>query len=74
MISSGAPTYSVIITKAYLNGIIGLGGLFAGLLANAGIGMLVLFRSNADLRENLRIVVISYVLSALSGIVISLIF
>lgn len=65
---------SVIITKAYLNGIIGLGGLFAGLLANAGIGMLVLFRSNADLRENLRIVAISYVLSALSGIVISLVF
>ena len=65
---------SVIITKAYLNGIIGLGGLFAGLLANAGIGLLVLFRSNADLRENLRIVAISYVLSALSGIVISLVF
>ena len=61
---------SVIITEAYLSGIVGLGGLFAGLLSNAGIGLLVLFRSNADLRENLTVVGISYVLSALCGILI----
>ena len=65
---------SVILTQAFLSGFIGLGGLFAGLLANAGIGMLVLFRTNRDLRENLMVVVISYVLSALSGIVIGLMF
>ena len=65
---------SVIITQTYLNGIIGLGGLFAGLLSNAGIGLLVLFRSNADLRENLRIVAVLFGLSALSGIVIGLLF
>ena len=52
------------------SGIVGLGGLFAGLLSNAGIGLLVLFRSNADLRENLTVVGISYVLSALCGILI----
>ena len=63
---------SVILTKAYISGIIGLGGLFAGLLANAGIGMLVLFRTNRNMRENLTVVAISYVLSALSGIVIGL--
>ena len=57
---------SVIITQAYLSGIIRLGGLFAGLLANAGIGMLVLFRSNRDMRENFTVVGISYVLSAVS--------
>ena len=65
---------SVIITQAYLSGIIGLGGLFAGLLSNAGIGLLVLFRSNADLRENLRIVAVLFGLSALSGVVIGLLF
>ena len=63
---------SVIITQAYLSGIIGLGGLFAGLLSNAGIGLLVLFRSNADLRENLSIVAVLFGLSALSGVVIGL--
>ena len=40
--------------------------------AYAGMGLLVLFRSNANLRENLTVVAISYVLSALSGILISL--
>ena len=63
---------SVILTQAYLNGIIRLGGLFAGLLSNAGIGMLVLFRSNRNLRENFTVVGISYVLSALTGAVIGL--
>jgi len=63
---------SVILTRAFLSGIIGLGGLFAGLLANAGIGMLVLFRSNRNMRENLAVVAIAYTLSALSGMVIGL--
>ena len=65
---------SVILTRAFLSGIIGLGGLFAGLLSNAGIGLLVLFRSNRDMRENLTVVGIAYALSALSGMVIGLVF
>ena len=65
---------SVILTRAFLSGIIGLGGLFAGLLANAGIGLLVLFRTNRDLRENLCIVGICYVFSALTGILIGILF
>ncbi len=65
---------SVILTQAYLSGIIGVGGLFAGLLSNAGIGMLVLFRSNADIRENFLVVGICFVLSAASGILIGLLF
>ena len=65
---------SVILTQAFLSGIIGLGGLFAGLLANAGIGMLVLFRTNRNMRENLIIVAVSFTLSALSGMVIGFLF
>ena len=65
---------SVILTQAFLSGIIGLGGLFAGLLSNAGIGLLVLFRTNRDMRENLTVVGIAYALSALSGVVIGLLF
>ena len=65
---------SVVITEAYLSGIVGLGGLFAGLLSNAGIGLLVLFRSNANMKENITIVALSCILSAISGILIGLIF
>ncbi len=65
---------SVILTRAFLSGIIGLGGLFAGLLANAGMGLLVLFRTNRDMRENFCIVGICYFFSALTGILIGLLF
>lgn len=63
---------SVVITTAYLEGIIGLGGLFAGLLANGGIGLLVLFRANKNLKENFIVVGVLYGLSLLLGIGITL--
>ena len=65
---------SVILTRSYLSGIVGLGGLFAGLLSNAGIGLLVLIRSNKNRKENLIITATLYSLSVLCGIVLSLIF
>ena len=61
---------SVIITESYLSGVLGLGGMFAGLLANAGIGLIVLFRTNTRLKENMTILLIIYVLSVMTGIVI----
>ncbi len=64
---------SVVITEAYLAGIIGIGGLFAGLLSNAGIGLLVLFRTNSNMKENITVVAISCILSAIAGILIGLI-
>ena len=64
---------SVVLTRSYLSGVIGLGGLFAGLLSNAGIGLLVLLRTNKNQRENALIVAVLYGLSVLSGIAIHLI-
>ena len=46
----------------------------SGLLSNAGIGLLVLFRSNSNMKENITIVAISCALSAMVGVVIGLIF
>ena len=64
---------SIILTESYLTGVLNLGCLFAGLLANAGIGLIVLFRTNPRHRENLMIVLIMYVLSAAIGVIIHLI-
>ena len=64
---------SVVLTRSYLSGVIGLGGLFAGLLSNAGIGLLVLLRTNKNQKENALIVSVLYGLSVLSGIAINLI-
>ena len=65
---------SIILTESYLTGVLNLGCLFAGLLANAGIGLIVLFRTNPRHRENLMIVLIMYLLSAAVGVIIHLVF
>ena len=64
---------SVVITQSYLSGVLGIGGLFAGLLSNAGIGLLVLLRTNKDHKENAVIIGTLYALSVLSGIAVNLI-
>ena len=63
---------SVVLTRSYLSGVIGLGGMFAGLLCNAGIGLLVLLRTNKNPKENALIVATLYGLSVVSGIAITL--
>jgi len=63
---------SVILTEFYLEGVLSIGCLFSGLLANAGIGLLVLLRNNKKPKENFAIVIVLYTLSVLTGILITL--
>ena len=64
---------SVIITELYLSEIISFGSIIAGLLVNAGAGLLMLFRINKSIKENIGIVITLYILGALTGIIINLI-
>ena len=59
---------SVIITQMYLGGILGTGQMLAGLLAGAGVGILVLCRTNRGAKENLGIIGLLYVISVCWGI------
>ena len=43
---------SVIITELYLAKLISLGVMFAGLLTGSGVGILLLFRTNKNMKEN----------------------
>lgn len=64
---------SVIITQLYLDGIIGTGPLMSGLLVGAGVGLLVLFRTNRNrLKQNILITVLLYAIGVVSGTVIGL--
>ncbi|MNT84977.1 hypothetical protein D3C72_2250830 [compost metagenome] len=47
--------------------------MIAGLLANAGVGLIVLFRMNKNLKENIKILGLIYVISVFSGIILELI-
>ena len=42
---------SVVLTQLYIEGVLGLGSLMAGLLAGSGVGILVLFRENDDMKD-----------------------
>jgi len=65
---------SVVLTQLYLdlNGAMSFGTMLAGLLVNAGVGLLVLFRVNHDKRDNLKIVGLLYLIGVVSGIVLEL--
>ena len=62
---------SVIITKLYVSGAMGLGAMMAGLLVNSGVGVLILFRVNRNLKENLKILAMLYGIGVVVGILIS---
>lgn len=62
---------SVVITQLYLEGVLSFAPLMAGLLTSAGVGYLVLFRTNRHPRENTVIVVGIYCIAALWGLVLA---
>ena len=63
---------SVILTELFLENIITMGSMIAGLLVNSGVGLLVLFRVNKNLKENLSILGILYIVGAISGILLDI--
>ena len=65
----GMESWIAILCSSLL---LGLGGLFAGLLSNAGIGLLVLLRTNRNWKENAAVVAILYGFSVLAGIAVTL--
>ena len=64
---------SVVITQLYLSGVLGAGAMMAGLLVGSGVGLLVLFRVNDDLKENLKITGMLYAIGVVVGIVIEMV-
>ena len=59
---------SVVITRLFLEGVIGMGSVMAGLLVNAGVGLVVLFRVNHHKGENLKIAGLLYIIGVVVGI------
>ena len=61
---------SVAITELYLTGALTSGAMIAGLLVSGGVGLLVLFRTNADQQQNAEIAAFVYVVGVLSGLIV----
>ena len=62
---------SVVIAQLYVEGALGAGAMMAGLLVSAGVGLLVLFRTNRGLRQNLIVLAGLWATGVFWGLIIS---
>ena len=63
---------SVILTQMYLSNLITSAQMMAGLLVGAGVGVLVLFKTNDNLFENIRIVGLLYLSGVFWGLILQI--
>lgn len=61
---------SVILTNLYLENVISVGSMIAGLLTGAGVGLAILFKTNKNWKENVKIVGLLYLIGTISGIIL----
>ena len=64
---------SIILTELYLNNVISFASVIAGLLTGSGVALLVLFKINKNVKENVKILLTVYFIGALSGVMIEII-
>lgn len=65
---------SVLITQLYLGGMLSFGPMLSGLLVNAGVGLLILFRTNKNMKENFTIIGLLYLCGIICGLLFDLFF
>ena len=65
---------SVAITQLYVAGGISFGAAVAGMCSSAGLGLVVLFKENHKIKENLGIMALLYCIGAAAGIVLQFLF
>ena len=63
---------SVILTQLFIENVITMPVLIAGVSVNAGVGLLVLFKTNKNLKENLAILGMLYAIGVLSGMILQI--
>ena len=59
---------SVAIAELFLDGTLATGPMLAGLLSSGGVGLLVLWRTNADARQNAYVTLLVYGVAVLAGL------
>ena len=64
---------SVILTELFVENVISMPVLISGVAVNAGVGLLVLFKTNKKIKENISIVGLLYIVGVLSGIILQII-
>lgn len=65
---------SVVITQLFLEGVISFGAMMSGLLVGSGVGILVFFKVNESVKDNLKVVALLYAIGVGCGILLGLVF
>lgn len=63
---------SVILTQLYLSGVLNIALMIGGLLVNAGVGLLVLFKVNHHPKQNIKIILTLYTIGTISAMLLQL--
>lgn len=61
---------SVILTQLFIEGVVSFGSLIVGLCTGAGVGLVVLFKTNKHYKENFMIMGILYVVAVAAGCIV----
>ncbi|MDD6878613.1 MAG: putative manganese transporter [bacterium] len=64
---------SVIITQLFINGTITFGTMMSGLLCSSGMGVLMLFKVNKNKKDNITILLLTYLIGIFVGILLNFI-
>lgn len=64
---------SVVLTELYLAGKLSIASLIGGLCTGAGVGLIVLFKLNKNLKENISIALSVYFIGVLAGIALGIV-
>lgn len=62
---------SIVIAQLYVSGVLGSGAMLAGLLVSAGVGLLVLVRTNRHWKQNVAIIAGLYATGVLWGLIVN---
>ena len=63
---------SIILTTMYVDGVIPFSAVCAGLLINAGTGMIMLYRVNPDFKDNTKILLATLVCGLVAGFILQI--
>ena len=63
---------SIILTELYLKGLLSFGKVMAGLLVNAGVGLLILAKYNKDKKDTIKIIGILLIIGIISGLLLDI--
>ena len=64
---------SVIMTELFTSNLISLGTLLSGLLTGSGLGILLLFKTNRNMKENGKVLSLIYLVGVMIGILVDII-